>query len=313
MENKVKDLSCAGVKMIKRFEKPVPSAQGMAILGDLAFQLFHTGRLAIFDLKSESEEPLAFFPLGSFNDGNPIAEYTNHSNQCMFSSMHYKDNPIPLLYVTTGSGTGSDEDGYYYRCAVEDIRLEYDENNKICGGKAETLQTIMFKNVDVPSEYEEPCWGCPEWFIDNDEKVMYIFSARYRTTRAFIEYYDKNAFRITKFPLPQIEDGEMVQLTGKDILDQFISPYDILFTQGGMINNGLLYYSFGNGANGYPNGLRIYDLKKKCLKARMDLTETVFGGEEIESISYWNGVLCCNTNSKPKGGFYSLGIREKDI
>ena len=310
----VKDLSLSKIKLVKRFDKPIVSAQGMAIYGDLIFQLYHTGYCGVFDLDQNNTKPLAFFPLGSVNEGNPTNDYLNHSNQCMFSNVHYKGNPIPLLYDTIGYGISGDENGFFYRCAVENIELEYDENGKVIGGKSTTLQVISYRNDGIENTpYEDPCWGCPAWFIDNDQKAIYMFSCRYRTTEAFKQYYDQNRFRITKFPLPNPEDGGFVMFTAKDIQDQFICPYDIMFTQGGMIKNGLLYYSFGLGDERYPLGLRVYDLNEKCLTARMDLSKSFFSTEEIESISYHDGILFCNTNAKPQGGYYSLGITEEDI
>ena len=151
-----------------KFDKILPSAQGMAIWGDFAFQLFHTGQCAVFDLKSGDPEPLCTFPLGSFNEGTPADEYTNHANQCMFSNVHRDGNPVPLLYVTIGHGTGADEDGYYYRCAVEDLHLEYGPDGRVIGGRSECLQIISYK--DGPLEgmpWIKPCWGCPAWFVDS--------------------------------------------------------------------------------------------------------------------------------------------------
>ena len=83
----MKQMSNENLRLHMRFEKPVRSAQGMAILNDLAFQLFHTGQCAVFDLKSGNSHPLAFFPLGSANTGEPNEAYINHSNQCMFSDV----------------------------------------------------------------------------------------------------------------------------------------------------------------------------------------------------------------------------------
>ena len=40
------------VKLIMRYKKILPSAQGMAIYGDSAFILHHTGECAIYNLKT---------------------------------------------------------------------------------------------------------------------------------------------------------------------------------------------------------------------------------------------------------------------
>ena len=309
-----KQMSSGALRLHMRFDKPLGSAQGMAVWNDLAFQLFHTGQCAVFDLRSGDARPLAYFPLGSANAGDPANEYTNHANQCMFSNVHRSGNPLPLLYVTIGNGIGADGDGYYYRCAVEDIRLEYDGNGKVAGGRGEWIQTISYK--DGPMEggaFIKPCWGCPAWFVDNQKKAVYMFSARYRTTPAYKEYYPVNEYIVTRFPLPDPLAGGMVVFGPQDIVDQFTAPFDIPFTQGGMIAGNKLFYTFGAGDEERPDGIRIFDLDKKCLIAKADLHETVMGPEELESCSFWGRELICNTNAKPQGGFYSLGTAFYDL
>ncbi len=310
----MKLMDTADIRLHMRFEKPFPSAQGMAIWGDWAFQLFHTGQCAVFDLKSGSQKPLAVFPLGSANAGDPTYEYTNHANQCMFSDVHRGGNPLPLLYVTTGYGIGADDDGFFYRCAVEDIRLQYDDAGRVNGGCSEWIQTISYKDGPMDAlPYQPPCWGCPAWLVDNRQKALYMFSARYRTTPAFKEYYAVNEYIITRFPLPDPLAGGFVRFGPADILDQFTAPFDIPFTQAGMIAGNKLFYTFGCGDKARPDGIRIFDLDRKCLAAKADLDQTAMGTEELESCSFWGDELIANTNAKPEGGFYSLGTAYADL
>lgn len=310
----MKQMSNENLRLHMRFEKPVRSAQGMAILNDLAFQLFHTGQCAVFDLKSGNSHPLAFFPLGSANTGEPNEAYINHSNQCMFSDVHRNSNPLPLLYVTTGFGIGADEDGFFYRCAVEDIRLTLDHDGRVTGGSAECLQTISYKDGPMDGlPYTKPCWGCPAWFVDNRQKAIYMFSARYRTTPAYKDYYAVNEYIITRFPLPDPLSGGFIRFGPADIQDQFSAPFDIPFTQGGMIAGNKLFYTFGCGDEERPDGIRIFDLDRKCPIAKADLHNTIMGCEEIESCSFWGQNLICNTNANPAGGFYDLGTTYCDL
>ena len=300
----------SNVSLYMRYEKVLPSAQGMAIYGDLAFILHHTGVCAVYDLAARQSAPLTSFKLASYNDGADGKERINHSNQCMFGSVHIGANPLPLLYVTTGNDGGADEAGYYYRCAVENITLHRGADGIVTGGKSELVQTISLNDKGIEnSRWQRPCWGCPAWFVDPDTGVIYTFSARYRTTAAFKEHYADNNYIITKYRSVNPLNGGAVMLTSDDITDQFECPFDIPFTQGGMIHGGRLYYTFGCGsANGgeYPDGLRVYDLREKRLVAKANLQNSVLGAEEIESCSFYNGELLCNTNADI-GGIYSLG------
>lgn len=298
-------------KLYFRMEKQLPSAQGMAIYGDELFQLYHTGYCAVHSLKAKNRKPDVLFPLGSVNEGIPNKDYANHSNQCMFSTVRCNGNSLPLLYVTTGNGVGSDEDGFYYRCCVENIVLERDYTTKVISGHSELLQTISYKDEGIEgTNWEKPCWGCPAWFVDSENCYLYIFSCRYRTTIEFSNTIKNNAYIISKFLLPDPFSGAKVILTACDIIDQFTCPFDTLFTQGGTYSNGKLFYTFGmgNGKGGcYPNRLKIIDLEqKKCIKT-IDLSESIFGLEEIESCGFYNRELFVNTNAESVG-IYSLGL-----
>ena len=107
--------------------------------------------------------------------------------------------------------------------------------------------------------------------------------------------------------LPDPLQGGMIRFGPKDIQDQFTVPFDIPFTQGGMIAGNKLFYTFGAGDAERPDGIRVYDLSRKCLIAGADLQDTIMGAEEIESCSFRGRELICNTNAKPEGGYYSLG------
>jgi hypothetical protein len=131
--------------------------------------------------------------------------------------------------------------------------------------------------------------------VDNDAGFLYLFSARYRTKRGCVPEGKKNAYLITKFPLPDPKQGGMVHLHPEDILDQFAVESEVLFTQGGTIFDGKLYYTFGYPKGGYPVQIMAFDLKNKCLAAQSgDLSEAFFD-EEIECCAPYRGKLLCNT------------------
>ena len=268
-------------------------AQGMDIWQDLAFMLYDTGLCAIFDLKSKQERPLALFPLGSYNPGEPSREYLNHANSCMFSKLHWQENPIPLLYAVIGTGIDGDQDGYYYRCAVENIR-------KLESGryKAETLQTISYQpGQEEAFGWEKPCWGCPAFFVDSEQNALYIFSARYRTKRDCVPEGKNNAFVITRFDLPDPALGGLVRLTARDIRDQFAVESSVQFTQGGQLRDGKIYYTFGCPGAGYPNRILVFDLEKRAVIREIGDLDEAMHREEMECCAFYEGMLLCNTSA----------------
>ena len=279
------------VKRYMTCHRPVPNSQGMAIWEDRTFMLYDTGVCAVFDLQSRSRKPVDVFPLGSYNSGKPTRDYLNHANSCMFSRIHWENNPIPLLYVAIGCGIGTDENGYFYRCAVENI-VEREDGTF----HAETVQIISYcPEGTLPEGVEQPCWGSPCIMIDNDAGFLYLFSARYRTKRGCVPEGKKNAFLITKFPMPDPKQGGMVHLHPEDILDQFAVESDVLFTQGGMIFDGKLYYTYGYPKGGYPVQIMAFDLQGKCLAGQTGDLSEAFCNEEIESCAMYRGKLLCNT------------------
>lgn len=288
-----------------RFRKSMRSAQGMGIHGDRAYILYDTGMCSVYDVLRQDPAPLGTFPLGSYNAGTPTKDYLNHANSCMFVSRHYGDNPVPLLYVTIGTGIGADDDGYFYRCAVENITSTVDADGKEQFA-AETLQTITYKPGDMTGlPYVQPCWGCPAFLVDPDEECLYVFSAQYRTKRECLPEDLRNTYIITKFRLPELSEGKMVHLTPADILDQFTVPSGVMFTQGGTIVDGKLIYTFGCPKINYPLNIMVFDLKEKKLLHEIGDMDAAFFGEEIECCAPWRGKLLCNTCD---GGIYELRV-----
>ena len=54
-------------------------------------------------------------------------------------------------------------------------------------------------------------------------------------------------------------------------------------TQGGTLYDGKIYYTYGFGGLEYPNAIRVFDLAEKKIVAKIDLSDSIFSNEEIES------------------------------
>ena len=282
------------------------SVQGMGIWGDAAFVLHDTGICSVYDLLTKCETPVDTIRLGSYNAGTPSRDYLNHANSCMFSETHYKNNPIPLLYVTIGTGIGADEDGYFYRCAVENITCNIDALGKE-KYRAQTLQIISYRPEGIEkTPFIQPCWGCPAFLVDPQEQCLYIFSAKYRTKRDCIPTGQHNQYIITKFALPHIEDGDKIILTPQKIMEQFCVTSDVQFTQGGTIFNGKLYYTFGCPHAGYPLKILVFDLRKKRIFAEVSIPDDALNSEEIECCAAYRGKLMVNTSGIGHGSIFAL-------
>lgn len=292
-----------------RYHKAASAAQGMDIWQDKAFILYDTGICGVYDLAAKKHNPDCVFPLASYNAGKPTKDYLNHANHCMFSTIHHEGNPIPVLYVTIGTGIGYDEDGFFYRCAAENIVATEQENGEVTY-TSQLLQTITYHPDGIENtSFMPPCWGCPAFFVDTEKGFLYIFSAKYRTKRGCVPEGEKNRYIITKFPLPELSKGGLVKLTPADILDQFSVESEVPFTQGGALYNGRLYYTYGCPKGGYSVYVHAFNLEEKCLEAQVENMDEAFFMEEVECCGIYKGKFLCNTNNNGtiddgEGGLY---------
>jgi len=271
------------------------SVQGFGIDGKYGVQLFHTGVCAVYNMETRDPEPLTAFKLATYNDG-PDKRYINHANDLI---MVYKDGR-KLMYIQAGNSGETDERGFIAYCAVEELTGEGASSG------SRLVQKIYYNNEGIEaSGYETPCWGWPAFLPDEENRLLYIFSARFRTTNAFIDKYDENNYFLTAFKLPDLSAEEVI-LTPSDILFQHVLPYDIMFTQGGTVKDGKVYFMFGCGDK-YPDGMRIIDAKTGHVD-RVDLTDCILCHEEVECCAFApDGSLYINTNFK-YGKLYKIGL-----
>lgn len=314
----------------------VDKEQGMALWGDELFVMQNNGVCKVYNLLTRSSSPIATFNLGSYNEGTPTADYSNHCNTAMFGSDYYVDpstnvaNTIPLLYVRTGNSPDADSDGYIARLAIENITRS--ETNGEVSFSAQTLQTIIYNdyydgdktiedyNATHNTNYVAPSgFGAPMWLVDDSTDSLYILSAKYRTTYGSVGQTDTypgynsvsdNYYVITKFDLPALSEGSTVVLTPLDIKDQFTTEFAAFSTQGGTLYNQKIIYTFGFGQISAlnPNKILVFDLQDECISASLELSNSMFAFDEIEACVVYNGKLLVNT----QGGFvYELSDYEE--
>lgn len=265
--------------------------QGFAIYQKYALILYHTGVCAIYDMETRTPQPLDVIKLASYCDG-PDKRYINHANDAMFGG--YTADGRPLMYIQAGNSGESDENGFIACCKVEAVSITSDSNGKT-HLSTELIQTIYYKNDGIEgTSYQAPGWGWPAFLVDIEKGFFYLFSARYRTKIDFIDKYDQNNYILTRFALPKI-GCPTVTLTPTDILDQFELPFDILFTQGGTLRDGIIYYTFGCGKPHYPNAIRVIDANAGQVIQRYDLSDCIFAEEEIECCAFYGDRLMINT------------------
>lgn len=266
----------------KSLKKPTGitgSFQGLAIWNDIWIQLFNGGNWAMYDMNNpDNGNSFASGALGS-------AGVDNHCNNLTFGKMYDAGDPFPLLYVTgwiddieTG-GTGS-------CCYVE--RLQSDGSD---GYTSTLLQTITIDYTDFASSGYEVPYPYLNFMCDIDNGYLYTFSAKYRTNGSQSQYDNVNRYYITRFKIPDLANAT-VTLTADDVLQQFILPYDVDFTQGGTIYNNQMFCMFGDGNNTtHQNALRVYDLLEGCEVSKVDLSQTIWKAREPEDVHIYQGYL----------------------
>lgn len=282
-------------KLFMEFENPTnafageqTAVQGFAIHGSLGFVLYHTGVCGVYDLVERGSAPLGVFKLGSYNNDKSDPAHINHANDAMFGTT-CEGEKFPLLYVTAGNSGVSDENGYVAYCAVEQIR----ENDGVYS--SELVQRIYYKNEGVENTaYSAPAWGWPASLVDVEGGWFYLVGTRYRAKKEFTQ--PDNVYIITKFRLPKVSEGD-VTFHPSDIEDQFELPLTALFTQGGTVRDGKIWYVYGLGNEQYPDAMNVIDLQKKELSLFEDLSHTPFASEEVECCAFLGNKLIINTQA----------------
>ncbi|NCB18929.1 MAG: hypothetical protein EOM61_04845 [Bacteroidia bacterium] len=256
------------------------SQQGMEMWGDYIFSLMDKGYVNVYSFSKRDSLPLAKFKLASFRDDN-------HANNASFGVETKPGASFPLLYVTNGK-VGSEIE---WTCFVESITKK---DNRF---SSEIAQTIILDGSDWESKGYTAIFGAPAWMADRERGFLWVFSARKRTILSVTKNASENEYVATRFRIPSLSEGNEIRLSGKDILDQVVFPFDVWATQAGSVNDGKIYYCFGFG-NKYEittSRIRVYDTDKRVISNRYELEQEI--PEELEDLVVRDGWMYVNTNS----------------
>lgn len=184
-----------------------------------------------------------------------------HCNNADFSSSFYdKFDDFPLFY--------SSQQDRYARCVVADRITKQ--------GDYYVFQTVQ--RINLPSSNNTPLLYTPDAVVDRENGYLYVYTGN---TIPITDFY------IYQFRLPKIDEGEVVQLSERDILSKWvIKGNPAYYKQGGMMKDGLLITLEGMS----DNKMRIIDLKNHRYKL-IDLAKDYGAKWEPEDIFEVDGEL----------------------
>lgn len=252
------------------------SSQGFSIVDSLMFVAHDGGSCDVYDFKTRDF-------INSFSFAS--SSLSNHCNCINFGSTRVSDYSLPLVYISNGKMGSKGE----WTCNVEAITLMNTSFH------SRIVQTIT---LDV-SEFNDygyliP-WGCPVWLVDAKRNNLWVWSANIRTIYSVTGSFGNNCYHATCFKVPDVEIRDVV-LTASDVVEQVAFDFDAYATQGGCMDDGIIYYSYGFGQNLMPSRIRAYNVDTKNICLRIDLDMIVY--EELEDLAVLGEDLYINTNSE---------------
>ena len=251
-----------------KYKNEVFSGQGMAILNDTLYRLFHSGVCIASDISGlEAPKTLFTTELGSRIE----------SNHCNCAQFDYPSLGEGLLYVSSVK----ELNGERGECYVE----------RVCGEKAELIQTISIENVGILDNYKGVNIIC------GDDGLLWIFGYNIQGTKIIV----------AKARKPSISEGFKVLLTDSDIIDYWFDSdlsYKISVSQGGTIHNGYLYFVFGS-RTGYKH-IVVYNTATHQKVGNIELNDCVY--EEPEDCCFKGDTLLVSIYGGK--GYYALLLKQ---
>lgn len=259
--------------------------QSMAVYGDEVF--FITPRNGVLMCDIYNAKTTSYLGKLELPYGSHVIPHANVS--CFGKKLYDTEKSIyPCLYVSQWDGNR--------------LAFVYDFNQKETSVVSSLIQIIdpSHLNGNVVGH------GNLDWVVD--EMGEYLYSVAYKLKDSAFTKVD-NAIHITKFPVPDIHDGDYIFLEDADIIDAFTLPI-INANQDKCFYNGYLYI-----ASGYTdpeffvhNKLFRVDVLKKVVES-----SSILLTGEPEGVSCYNSRLMMNMDDDSGRVYYLEHYLSKQI
>lgn len=223
----------------------IPNHQSFVIYNDTILFIDLNGNCFVYSTKEERVNNQIALKYNGFN--------IPHANVACFGVKSDNSSIFPLLYVSQWDGEGG--------CLVYDFNKNY-------SGELEAV----WKQTIIPKNLPEGIIGknLGDWVVDANNE--YLYSIKYHNYSS--ELSNGNCVHIAKFKLPSLLDGNYIELSENDVLDNFDIPF-IPIMQDKLIKDELMYIAAGGTYN--TQKIIIVDLRNKTILNQVDLV--FFGGE----------------------------------
>jgi hypothetical protein len=231
--------------------------QGMDYYNGLILSCENQGIATVYSFDGDEVQKIGQFELASFNE-------KNHCNVVSFGTDFFAGgDPLPLAYISQAQKAtiNGRKDVLYVERLAPDFQ------------SSRLVQTIVFDDVGKNFGY------ALQWVIDREHGYLYGFGNTVNNDDP------ANKHRIIKFRLPKLSDTDedgFVVLHEEDALDNYliedVSDFRGNFVgQGLCINHDKLYLPTGFGKPEAPSVLYVWDLRKKTMCNKIDLSAGTHG------------------------------------
>jgi hypothetical protein len=226
--------------------------QGMDYYNGLILSCQNQGVATVYSFDGEEIQKIGQFELASFNE-------KNHCNVACFGTDFFAEgDPLPLVYISQAQKVtiNGRKDVLYVERMAPDFK------------SSQLVQTIVYDDINKNFGY------ALQWVIDKEHGYLYGFGNTVNNDDP------ANKHRIIKFRLPKLSDTNkdgFVVLREEDALDNYliedVSDFRENFVgQGLCINHDKLYMPTGFGKPEAPSVLYVWDLRKKTMCNKIDLS-----------------------------------------